>query len=229
MLMRTRPYPGDRRRRRIIGLSILLVAALVVTGVYLALSSGDRVQVGPPPARADGSSPGLAGEGPRVASALEPIARTGDPKTFATDTAEALFAWDTDSPIPLSDYTGRLLAVADPSGVDSPGLVADLATYLPSTTAWADLKPYLTRQWLQVTSATLPTTWLQAASHAEAYGVAPGTTAYTITGVRHRAGVWDGRTVQTEHDVSFTLFIVCQPSYPTCHLLRISKLDDPLP
>lgn len=55
-----------------------------------------------------------------------------------------------------------------------------------------------------------------------------GTTAYTITGTRHRAGVWDGRRVTTTGRVSFTVFETCQPTYPTCRLLRLSQLDNPL-
>jgi len=56
----------------------------------------------------------------------------------------------------------------------------------------------------------------------------PGTTAFTITGVRHRSGVWEGTPVTSEHDVAFTVFVVCAPSYPACHLLRLSRLDEPL-
>ena len=58
--------------------------------------------------------------------------------------------------------------------------------------------------------------------------IAPGTTALTIEGTRHRAGVWNGQPVTSEHPVAFTMFMVCAPSYPTCHLLRLSQLDNPL-
>jgi len=50
----------------------------------------------------------------------------------------------------------------------------------------------------------------------------------TITGVRHRLGVWDGNPVSSAHRVEFTAFILCRPSYVTCHLLRLSMLDHPL-
>ena len=47
-------------------------------------------------------------------------------------------------------------------------------------------------------------------------------------GTRHRDGLWNGEAVTSEHAVSFTVFIVCTPAYPTCHLLRLSQLDNPL-
>ena len=40
--------------------------------------------------------------------------------------------------------------------------------------------------------------------------------------------MWEGEPVASEHDVAFTVFIVCGPSYPECHLLRLSMLDKPL-
>ena len=46
--------------------------------------------------------------------------------------------------------------------------------------------------------------------------------------VRHRAGVWQGEAVASEHGVTFTVFMVCGPSYDRCHLLRLSRLDEPL-
>jgi hypothetical protein len=48
----------------------------------------------------------------------------------------------------------------------------------------------------------------------------PGRPALTIQGTRHRAGEWEREPVATEHDVAFTVFIVCRPSYPHCYLLR---------
>ena len=43
-----------------------------------------------------------------------------------------------------------------------------------------------------------------------------------------RTGVWNGQPVTSEHPVAFTVFVVCAPTYPTCHLLRLSQLDNPL-
>ena len=40
-----------------------------------------------------------------------------------------------------------------------------------------------------------------------------GATAVTIEGTRHRAGVWNGQPVTSEHPVAFTVFVVCAPTY----------------
>jgi len=58
--------------------------------------------------------------------------------------------------------------------------------------------------------------------------LAEGTVAYTIEGTRHRSGVWNDEPVESAHPVAFTVFIVCKPTYETCHLLRLSELDNPL-
>ena len=156
---------------------------------------------------------------------LEP---TADPKAFAVLVAQALFDWDTTVAVPLTEYTNRLVTVADPTGESSPGLVADVAGYLPTAAAWADLRAYSTRQWLTVESLKVPTLWSRAKAEAGPDGLLPGTAAYTITGIRHRAGIWEDEPVASEHDVAFTVFIVCGPSYPDCRLLRLSRLDEPL-
>ena len=74
---------------------------------------------------------------------------------------------------------------------------------------------------------TRPTKWPEAEAQA-GDALLPGTTAFTIEGVRHRTGIWEDAPVSSEHDVSFTVFVVCGPSYPECHLLRLSMLDNPL-
>ncbi|WP_141012954.1 hypothetical protein [Nocardioides sambongensis] len=118
--------------------------------------------------------------------------------------------------------------MADPTGESAPGLVADVAAYLPTDEAWAMLRAYATRQWLEITSSEVPSLWAQALEEAGPSGLAPGTVAYTIQGIRHRSGVWEGAAVSSEHSVAFTVFVVCGPSYPECHLLRLSRLDEPL-
>ncbi len=77
------------------------------------------------------------------------------------------------------------------------------------------------------TRCTTPTKWAEAEAQA-GDELLPGTTALTIHGTRHRSGIWEGEPVSSEHDVAFTVFIVCGPSYPECHLLRLSMLDKPL-
>lgn len=161
-------------------------------------------------------------------TSADEIARTSDPETFATSVASTLFEWDTTATTPLSNYTGRILSVAEPTGEESAGLVTDLTTYLPSPESWADLKTYRTRQWLDITSYEIPDDWHSAAISGETADVPEGTTAYTITGLRRRSGIWQDKPAQTVDEVSFTIFMTCKPTYDTCRLLRLSQLNNPL-
>lgn len=156
------------------------------------------------------------------------IAETSDPAAFAVSVARVLFAWDTAETTPLNEYAGRLLAVADPSGQESAGLATDLTTYLPSPESWEDLKTYETRQWIDINSYEVPDDWRSAANDSDSSRIALGTTAYTITGLRRRSGIWQGKTAQTVDKVSFTIFMTCKPTYETCRLLRLSQLNNPL-
>jgi len=226
---------GSRRRPLawIAAVLIVVLGVLTVASVVHRESGAELTgRAEPAPAgryRADapGTSPPDVGPAVRTPT-LEPIPQTPEPSAFARAAAEALFEWDTASGLSLGDYRGRLLVVADPAGVESPGLVSDLSAYLPEAKVWEHLSRYSTRQWLQVTDVTVPGQWYEALAQVPGGTVADGTTALTVTGVRHRAGLWDGEPVTSTHDVAFTLFVVCGPTYPTCHLLRISQLDNPL-
>lgn len=231
MLRTTSPRPSRFR----LALATAGLVALIVIGALVAMRPPANVERG---VAADiGAPPSAPSVGPATVSraqsfgdrvALQPVISSADPTTFAGNVARAIFEWDTTAGHELGDYRGRLLIVADPTGHESPGLVADLATYLPAATTWAHLAEYSTRQWLDVTEIVEPDQWAQALAQAPAGSVVPGTTALTVSGVRQRAGIWDGEDVATEFDVAFTAFIVCEPTYPTCHLLRLSQLDNPL-
>ena len=158
---------------------------------------------------------------------LHELRPTSDPETFARQVAEAIFAWDTSILVSRTDHIEQLVGVADPTGESTPGLVSDLDNYLPTQDAWVELTKYETQQWLTVNSVTTPTKWAEAEAQA-GDELLPGTTALTIHGTRHRSGIWEGEPVSSEHDVAFTLFLVCAPSYPECHLLRLSMLGKPL-
>jgi len=225
-----RSYDRHAQRRRLIGAGVSAILLSGAAGVYLA-SAKDPAPQGtnhaafPSRAQVAESAPTSV----PATEALRPIEATGDPETFAVrEVAHAVFDWDTTQAAPLSDYTGRLLAVADPTGEESPGLVADLTHYLPSPATWAGLRQYQTRQWIDIGSVRVPDRWPSAIVEAGPEGLRPGTTAYTIGGVRHRAGIWEGHPVATSHHVTFTVFLLCRPSYATCHLLRLSMLDQPL-
>lgn len=152
------------------------------------------------------------------------IAQTTDPDVFARSVAGALFAWDTTNSN-LPDLTEQFLTVADPSGEETPGLLLDLRTYLPTPKAWTHLGQYQTRQWLDVTDVTEPAEWRDALTQAPDGAVVEGTAARTVTGIRHRAGTWDGAAVSASSQVQFTIFMVCGPAYEQCHLLRLSASD----
>lgn len=218
---------------------LVLVAAGVVVlvaggGAVLRLADDDvaRVPSTVPVPIAKAPSP----EAPSAAPSIEPAVRlpadgslpaTEDPEEFATLVSLALFTWDTTATEP-GEVRGRLLDVADPTGEESPGLLADLDDYLPDTATWAQLAQYSTRQRIEVTNAEVPASWTAAMTATPTPDVAPGTTAVTVTGVRHRAGIWEGDDVTSRHGVAFTVFVVCAPTYPECHLLRLSEHDNPL-
>ncbi len=146
---------------------------------------------------------------------------------FARNVAEAVFAWDTTSGLMPLDYTAVILGVGDPSGTEQAGLAADLAAYLPSREAWIELRKHHTGQHLTIDRAFIPDAWDEAVAQAQPGQIAPGTVAVTIEGTRHRAGIWNGEPVTSEHQVTFTVF-VSRPSSGQCSLLRLSQLDKPL-
>lgn len=222
------PSP-ELRRRRLVGLAVGLALTGCLIGVYHSLSAGNGSADDAAPAAASPASGGNLPSGDSTATAgIRHIGAISDPESFAEAVARALFDWDTAAPAPLSEYAGRLISVAAPTGAESQGLIADVAAYLPTDDAWAYLKPYYTRQWIEIESVAVPALWSQAVSEAGPGGFVPGTTAYTIEGVRHRSGVWEGGDVSSAHAVAFTVFLVCRPTYGFCHLLRLSRLDEPL-
>lgn len=202
---------------------IAFVLAVTTTVALLIRSSPAQAPPQPRPGPASGpTTTGPATTGGNV------VAQTDDPYTFAVSAASTLFAWDTTSSTPLSEYSGRLLAAAAPSGEESAGLVTDLSTYLPSPESWEDLKTYETRQWIDVQSYEMPDEWKSAEVNGEATDLAEGTSAITVTGLRRRSGIWQGKPAQTVDEVSFTIFMTCRPTYDTCRLLRLSQLNKPL-
>lgn len=218
---------GTRRRRLVVGgIAIVLLLASFLTYTVLAHRSATTPAIVP---RAMQPSSEAA---PPIAEALpnqlSPLPSTADPEAFARLAAEALFEWDTATVITRTEHIERLAKVADPTGESSAGLVSDIENYLPTPEAWAQLQQYETRQWLEVESTRTPSLWSKAETQVGPDGFLPGTTAYNISGVRHRAGVWEGTPVSSAHRVAFTIFVVCGPTYPQCHLLRLSLLDEPL-
>lgn len=227
--MKTSPSPSFPRGRLIALIAAGLVLPILAgVGIY-GLLVGPRTSGTPAPEPAPSPSPShtLATPGPS-SPRLPVVPRSADPETFARNVAEAIFAWDTTSGLMPLDYTAAILDVGDPSGTEQAGLASDLASYLPTRAAWIELRKHETRQHLTIDQAVIPEAWDEAVAQAQPGQIAPGTTAYTIEGTRHRDGLWNGEPVSSEHAVSFTVFIACAPTYPTCHLLRLSQLDNPL-
>ena len=227
-MRRTTSNPGRAR------LALVAASVVVLVGAALKFAHDDGTRV-PSPAPVhvmEAESP----DAPSAAPQSEPAVRlpadgtlpaTEDPEEFATLVSLALFTWDTTATEPGA-VRGRLLDVADPTGAESPGLLADLDDYLPDAATWAQLAQYSTRQRIEITNAEVPASWTAAMTATPTPEVAPGTAAVTVTGIRHRAGVWEGNDVTSRHGVAFTVFVVCAPTYPACHLLRLSELDNPL-
>lgn len=225
--MHSTTTPDDLRRRRLLvlaGAGALLLIAFLTYAVLVHRSHPSS------PGSTDhkpAAESGAPAETTPVVAELTALRPTGDPETFARQVAGALFEWNTATLISRPDHVEQLVAVADPTGEATPGLVSDLDNYLPTPDAWTELAKYETRQRIAIDSVTTPSQWAEAEAQA-GDALLPGTTGLTIRGTRHRTGVWEGEPVASEHDVSFTVFIVCGPSYPNCHLLRLSMLDKPL-
>lgn len=220
-----------RRHRR------LLIAA-IAGGLALLVAVGVGIYGlvrGPGDARPDPAPSGTVATSPATPSSTPAgpvrLPATGDAEAFARAVAEALFTWDTLSSAAPADYAQVLSDAADDSEADA--LASDVRGYLPTAGAWAPLRTYQTRQWLTIDTAAVPEAWTTAEAQAVPSQLPRGATAYTITGTRHRTGVWGTEPVEATRPVSFTVFVACAPPAPEfsaslCRLLRLSELDNPL-
>ena len=218
--------PELLRRRRLIAAGAAIALLLIAFGTYALLAPRSAPPTSSTTDDVSGALAPSSGQGEQPAK-LDALRSTSDPETFAHQVAQAIFAWDTTSMLRRADHVEQLLALADPTGESTAGLLRDLDNYLPTAAAWTQLAQYHTQQWLTITSVTTPSMWHEAESQAGP-GLLPGTTAFTIDGVRHRSGVWEAEPVSSSHDVALTIFMVCGPAYPQCHLLRLAMLDKPL-
>ncbi|WP_344308496.1 hypothetical protein [Brevibacterium samyangense] len=228
--MKTPDLSEPRTRRRLIAALAAAVVVLVLAGVGVY-----GLLLGPPdPDRDDDRGrpePIVTAPSdpvPTTTPRLPVVRASDDPQAFARNVAAVLFEWDTASGFMPLDYTSVVLDVADPTGQEQAGLASDIASYLPSRDAWIELRQYATAQHLTIETAFVPEAWATAAEQAQPGQLAEGTVAVTIEGTRHRTGLWNDEQVTSEHDVAFTVFVVCGPTYDTCHLLRLSQLDNPL-
>lgn len=221
--------PQTRFPRRLMILLIVGVAVLAVlvgVGLYGLLLAP---RSDPSPGNTAGDPLGASTSTPSPTSSTPPVVReSDDPETFARALATALFTWDTATEFGPTDYAQVIVDVGDPSGNETAGLASDVRTYLPTADAWAQLRTMQTRQWLDINDVFVPDEWATALDQAAEGQILPGTVAYTITGIRQREGIHGTEHVTSSHEVAFTVFITCEPTFDTCRALRISELDNPL-
>ncbi|KKI16421.1 MULTISPECIES: hypothetical protein [unclassified Leucobacter] len=215
---------ADRPPRRLFiaaaaGATVLLL--LIGVGVYGLLRGPASADTPHTPA-----SPTSPAEETRQPSFTpRAVTETAEAEAFARSVAERLFGWDTGLEYGPADYMQRLVDVADPA--EAPGLAADVRGYFPEARAWGELRQYQTRQWIEIDSIVVPSDWAAAKAQAGAGQLPPGAIAYTITGTRHRTGMWDGRETSDACPISFTIFAACT-SGDGCRLLRLSAVNQPL-
>ncbi|MCI1978269.1 MAG: hypothetical protein LKJ44_00910 [Bifidobacteriaceae bacterium] len=225
--MKTSPDPRSRHRFYAVIAAATVLLILTGIGVY-GLAAGRTQTSASRPSAASPSPTGTSASVSPSASTPPTVKGSSDPDVFARNLATTLFTWDTNSGLWPLDYTAAILAVGDPSGVEQAGLASDVANYLPLREQWIELRKHATRQSLTINRTDVPDAWAQAVEQAAPGQIPSGATAITIEGTRHRSGDWDGRPVSEDFPVSFTVFVACQPGADSCHVLRLSQLDNPL-
>ena len=202
----------------------LVTAAIGIYGLVSGPGGATAVSPAPVPRQVEvGASPASS----PVTMKDRSLPHTTDPAAYARAVAASLFDWDTSTGFLPSDYSAVVLADADPSGEETPGLLDDVTTYLPTVEQWLDLGAMQVAQSIDIEDAQVPASW--PADVQQAHGqLRPGTTAVTINGTRHRTGMWNGEAAESSYPVSFTVFLACRPSFDRCHVLRLSQLDNPL-
>ena len=219
--------------RNLTGRQIALVLAAVLAVATLAVGVYSLVRV--PSSSAPASDPRREGAvevapeatAPVVSLDDRPLPHTTDPVAYTRAVATSLFAWDTAAGYLPIDYTAAVLADSDPSGEETPGLLDDVATYLPTVEQWLDLGAMNVVQSIDIEEVYVPDSWASAVAQAHGH-LRPGTTALTIIGTRHRSGVWNGESAESSYPVSFTVFVACPPAFDRCRVLRLSQLDNPM-
>ena len=214
-------------RQIVLVLGLVLAAATLAVGVYGLVRGPSSTRPDPDPGREGTARVAPEATAPMVSLTDRALPHTTDPIDYARAVATSLFDWDTTAGYLPTDYTAPLLADADPSGEETPGLIDDVATYLPTVEQWLDLGAMEVVQTIAINDAYVPDSWAAAVNQAHGH-LRPGTTAVTITGTRHRSGVWNGEKAESSYPVSFTVFVACPPAFDRCRVLRLSQLDKPL-
>jgi hypothetical protein len=201
------------------GLALILLMSIGVYGLLIG-----------PPKTASSVPRTLEMPGPsevhNQAAEPHPVIVTARPEGFARSVAQAVFTWDTRHEGGPSEWAQSLVDVAHPE--EAAAVASDVRGYLPSPEMWDRLATYGTRQWLELESIAIPSTWFMAIEQATAGQIPRGAAAFTIAGTRKRLGSWGTDVVRTERVVTFTIFVVCSER-ESCALLRLSQPDQALP
>lgn len=221
--------PDLTRRQVALLLGAAFAVLTLVVGIYGLVTGphGGRSEPGHRSHHADTtqatSATAVADRGPGMTT----LPNTNDAIAYARAVATALFDWDTAAGYLPADYQGPVLADADPSGEETPGLITDVNTYFPTVDQWLDLATMQVTQTLRIDSANIPTNWHSILDQAHGE-LRPGTTAVTITGTRERAGIWNSERATTSSPTAFTVFVACHPAFDRCHVLRLSEPGNPV-
>ena len=125
--------PDDLRRRRLIVVGVataLLLIAFITYAVLVHRSHSSSTAPTDPTKELGRADPGR--HATRWSPSFRHCDRPRTPRPSPAKSAEAIFAWDTATLVTRTDHIEQLVAVADPTGESTPGLVADLDNYLPT-------------------------------------------------------------------------------------------------
>lgn len=216
--MRHATGPHRSRSRIAIGIGLTLLAVFGLLGLVVNTPqrSGSAVNVTGTPGPGAGTHADWVGAGDKPAT----TGQTG-PVAAARTIATGLLTWDTTTGRSPTADLGDIIAAADPTGVETPGLLADLANYRPSPQQWQTLTTHQVSQTVTITDAAIPKAWADIVASADA-ALPAYTTAVTIQAVRHRRGMAGGQPHATDHPLTFTMFLACPATTEACHLLRLS-------
>ncbi|GAA4707995.1 hypothetical protein APR04_003882 [Promicromonospora umidemergens] len=206
-----------RAHRLVAGAILALTMIGIATGLHLSTSEGlAGAHPSPMAPSTPAPEPVLPSRAPDThedKSAPDPT-----PSDFARHVADLLFTWDTTTD-DRDAIVEQILAVADPTGVETPGLVTDLEAYLPDEAWWNQLRQYRAAQWFDIETAAVPEEWTDAETRGETDGLPPGATAVTVSGTLHRAGDVAGELQSASADMALTVFVACTED--GCAVLRL--------
>jgi hypothetical protein len=211
-------------RRLLVGR--LALAAVVLLVIVAGAIAAGRLQAEPSAApaerpRAVSSAPSHP-EGMTAADSGAPPSSTAQAEAFAREVAHLLFTWDSVAGPEPATIRGEVVALGDPAGEETPGLLVDLDAYLPDDVTWRHLDGLGARQWIEVDTATVPAVWADSVTHEP--GLAD-TYAVNVAGTRHREATAPALVDRTENPMQFAAFIRCPADEP-CSLLRLGRLGE---